>query len=267
MARINLVRRNTSYDRSVLSYRTTLEVLSTENINKHVFVKQRIRNFIKNTFDDIFVAVATPVQMEDLDIDSPEDGTSFYRTSKIDLMSRNAGYLEEVVQAILRELQKLVDDKEALDVLITDGIYSVTADDVVYNDTSLAHVHYRIPLTAAPCGTNELFNGGANQRVGDTDASLEGWLNNSTDPVDYKFKYNIPQDSTLNDLWPPPEDKVDYAHLEVNGITQPPGEVKITALGIFWKQNGTGYAPFAEDYVDAEDPGTDPPLLVLDFVV
>jgi hypothetical protein len=81
MAKINLLKKSTAFDKDAGSYRMTLEVLSTENITKNVFVKQRLKNFVKNNFYDVFAAVSTPAQLEDLDEDTPSDSSSYYRTS------------------------------------------------------------------------------------------------------------------------------------------------------------------------------------------
>ncbi len=133
MAKINLLRKSTIYDKTNQSYRLLLEITSTEGLNKNLFVKQRFRNSIKNTFDDVFSGVATPALIEDLDIGSPAAGTSLFRSDKVDLISQNAAYLEEIFESIVRELQKLVEDNESLNLLETDGIYEITTDDIIIN--------------------------------------------------------------------------------------------------------------------------------------
>jgi len=264
MAQLTLLRKSTVHDASLNAYRMVLEITAAEGMSKYAFVNQRIKDFIKNTFDDQFAAVCTPAQLEDLDMNSPAAGTSYYRTYQIDVQSRNAAYLEEVFQSIVRELQKLVSDYEALNVLQADGLYTITADTIDVN-TAIIHTHYRLPLAAAPCGLNELYDGDTKQRVASQNPSLQGWLNDTSEPG-FNFKYNIEQDSSLNVLWPPSADKIGYAHLEVNGITATINDVKITSDGIFWKNNNYGFAPWAEDYVNSGDPGNDPPVIVLDFI-
>lgn len=264
MAKINLLRKSTVYDSDNQSYRLVLEITSTESINKNLFIKQRFRNSIKNTFDDVFVGVATPALIEDLDINSPAEGTSLFRSDKTDLISRNAAYLEEIFNSIVRELQKLVEDNESLNVLETDGIYEITTDDIIIN-TDMIHTHYRLPLVARPCGDNSVYDdsGVDRQRVANQDTALSGWLN-STELADYNFKYNIARDTALSALWPIPTNKLQYAHLEVDGITWT--DVRINADGIFWKDNKKDLAPFPSDYVSVNSVGT-PTILVLDFIV
>jgi hypothetical protein len=114
MITLNLVRRATDFDPAASSYRLTLEVNSAQNITSKVFVNQRLRNLSNNSFEDVFAAVATPAQLEDFDEDVPGPGTSYYRTNKIDILSRNADYLNDVYDDIVWQVQKLVDDMKAL---------------------------------------------------------------------------------------------------------------------------------------------------------
>jgi len=270
MAKVRLLRKSNTYDKNVNSYRMILEVLSSENIKKEVFVNQRLRNYTKKNFEDLFVAVATPAQLEDFDVGSPQEGSSYFLSSKIDVVSRNADYLNDVFDSILNEVQKLVGDVEALNELEADGIYTVEADQIDVN-MAIQHTHYRLPLYARPCGINTLYddNGTMRHTVGSPDTGLYGWLNaDGTTPAGFKFRYNIPTDTSLNVLWPIDSDKIAYAHLESNGISLSTSEVRINADGIFWKHDEQGKAPWPEDYVNPGDTG-DPEnqvILILDFI-
>lgn len=270
MTRINLLRKATTYDKGLSSYRLNLEVLSTENIPRAVFLKQRIRNFIKNNFDDVFAAVTTPAQIEDFDEDSPGTDSSYFRVYNIELISRNAAYLEDVFESVLVELQKLVDDYEAIQSLEPDAIYTISSASSIQVNTSIVHTHYRLPLTAEPAGDNETFTEADvdYHRVAAQDTDKPGWLNCiSGDPLGYKFKYNIAQDTALSAIWPPSADKISFAHLEVEGITTE--EVLITSAGVFWKGNELGDAPWPFDYVSPlnTSPSGETLRLVLDLIV
>lgn len=271
MTKVNLIKRATTYDKNAGSYKMVLEVLSAENISKNIFVKQRLRNFVENNFDDVFVAVCTPAQVEDFDQNAPSADTSYFRVSKIELVSRNADYLEQVFESVLREVQKLIDDAEALRDIKPEAIYNLVSNTSIEIDTSIVHTHYRLPLTAEPSGLNEVFVDGGNSyhRVASQDSSKAGWLNcvNGTDPVGCKFKYNIAQDASLDALWPPADDKLDYAHVEINGVVSE--DILITKAGIFWKDNNLGCAPWPEDYVSHANPSPsgETVKLVLDFLV
>lgn len=257
MATINLLRKSTVFNKDLNSYRMILEVVSSEDITTKVFVNQRLRTAGKYTFDDVFVAVATPAQIEDLDEDSPNQYTSFYRTDTIDLVSRNADYINEVFDTIVSDLQKLVADTESLNILEADGLYTIQSTQIDVN-MDIQHTHYRLPMTAQPCGLNTITtdgNGNQIQSVGSQDASLRGWLNTTgTDPVGYAFKYNIATDTSLSSLWPPDSTKIGYAHMEVNGITT--GEVLFNSNGIFWRDNALGKAPWPQDWQSTSNPGS-----------
>lgn len=106
----------------------TLEVTESEGITKAIFVKQRLRNFVDNTFDDVFAAVCTPAQLEDLQEGSPADGSSYFRASKVDIITRNADYLQEVFNSIAAEVTALTNSVSALQLLGADEAYQVVSD-------------------------------------------------------------------------------------------------------------------------------------------
>lgn len=280
MASLTLLRRSTEYNDTLQSYRMVLEITKAESISKYVFVNQRIKNFQANTFEDVFAAVATPAQLEDFDVNSPSAGTSFFRTSKVDIVSRNLAYLEDVFTSIVLELQKLTDDTAALTLLHTDATYEIaaTGSAVVIGSSGIdvlsgmMYTPYRLPLISRPCGTNTVFteDGEDFHIVGSQNTSLLGWLNTTiTDPAGYKFKYNIATDTSLSALWPPAVDKLDFAHIELNGVSIATPEILINTDGIYWKPNGLGNAPWAQNYVSLSNVGSDPYLktIVLDFII
>ncbi len=126
MANIKLLRKSSSYDESIASYRMIVEVTQANDITSKIFVNQRLRNFTSQSFEDVFVAVATPAQIEDFAENAPNEGSTYLRTSKIDVVSRNAAYLESVFEDIISNVQKLLEDVEALQVLDTELEYTIT---------------------------------------------------------------------------------------------------------------------------------------------
>lgn len=271
MAKLNLLRKSTKFNDKLTSYQLDLEITSSENITKYVFVKQRIRNALTNKFDDVFVAIATPDLLESLDQNSPTEVTSYFRDYKISLVGRTLEYINQTFQDILSELQKLVTDVTVLPDLEVDGIYEIEADNIDIN-MAVVHTHYRIPLVARPAGDNEIFEEDSieKHRVDNQDTDLSGWLNTGVgDPSQYKFKYNIDADITLSALWPITADKIDYASIEVNGISMAPDAFKIQNDQIYWKNNLLGYAPFPASYLSPENTGDaeDQLTIVLDFIV
>lgn len=270
MAKLNVLRKSTVEDKLNKAFRTTLEILSSEDITKYVFVNQRIRDYIKNNFEDVFAAVSSPTQLEDLDIGSPSAETSYYRTHCIDIVTYSMNYMNEIVDSILIELQKLLRDFEALNRLKPEALYELTAENMSEITISTLATEYRIPLFAQPCGGNEIFNEGGldKQRVSSQNTNLPGWLNReNTDPVGYNFKYNINKDLTLKNLWPPNPERISASFLDVNGEAATSEDVLINANGIYWKSNQLGFSPFPADYVDENDQGSElnKVILVLDF--
>jgi 5'-deoxynucleotidase YfbR-like HD superfamily hydrolase len=130
MANISILRKSTAFDPRLGGYRLVLEVSETEDITSKIFVNQRIKSFSSDTFEDFFVAVATPAQLEDFEKDSPGEGSSYYLTDKIDLLTRDADYLEEVFNDIISEVQKLISDIEALADLQNSGTYIITSSEI-----------------------------------------------------------------------------------------------------------------------------------------
>lgn len=111
------------------SYRMDLEITAAENITSKVFVKQRLLVAGTSTYNDVFVAVCTPAQIEDLPEDNPTD-TSFFRVSKIELVNENPEYLEQVAADVLIELKQLIASLTYLETTSVVAVYTVTASDI-----------------------------------------------------------------------------------------------------------------------------------------
>jgi hypothetical protein len=113
------------------SFKLVVETINPENMSGKIFINQRIRNFAKDRFDDTFVAVCTPAQLEDLDEDSPGEGTSYYRTDRIELIIRTAEALQTVFDSLLYEVNKLVIDLSDIEQLATAEVYQISAEDPI----------------------------------------------------------------------------------------------------------------------------------------
>jgi len=129
MITLDLVRKATDFDPKASSYKLILEVNSAQNITPKIFVNQRLKNLSEDTFEDVFAAVATPAQLEDFDEDSPGPGSSYYRTNKIEILSRNADYLDDVYDDIVWQVQKLVDDMKALTIIKNEITVRITENE------------------------------------------------------------------------------------------------------------------------------------------
>ena len=147
---IQISKRSTIYIPDISSFKLVVETLNAENMSDKIFVNQRIRNFAKEQFDDTFVAVCTPVQLEDFAEDSPEEDTSFYRTNSIELIGRTPEYLQTVFESLVYEVKKLVLDLEQLDSLSEAEIYTITSEEEILMTPSAP------TITAAEGGNGEI---------------------------------------------------------------------------------------------------------------
>jgi hypothetical protein len=127
---IQIIKRSTLALPDIQSYMLTIEAVNAENMPDKIFVKQRIRNFAKGDIDETFVAVCTPAQLEDFEEDAPEDGTSFFRTNKIELVARTPELLQAVVDSLTYEVKKLVTDLTDMENLGNTEIFTITSDSI-----------------------------------------------------------------------------------------------------------------------------------------
>jgi hypothetical protein len=131
MKSIQLSKRSTIKVPDITSYKLVVEAINPQNMSGKIFINQRIHNYAKGNTEDFFVAVCTPSQLEDLAEDSPEEGTSYFRTDKIELVARTPEILQEVFDSLLYETKKLVVDLTDLDNLTEAEIYTVNAIDPI----------------------------------------------------------------------------------------------------------------------------------------
>ena len=128
---IQISKRSTVALPGISSYKLEVEAVNAQDMSDKIFVKQRIRNFAKGELDDTFVAVCTPVQLEDFGEDSPNEGSSYYRTNRIELIGRTPEMVQEVFDSLVYEVKKLVVDLTDLEVLSDSEIYNISAIDPV----------------------------------------------------------------------------------------------------------------------------------------
>lgn len=115
MISITLLKKGSEFYKEVGSYRVAISVVSSVGTTPNIFVMQRTRDFVTNSFEDNFVAVSTPTQLEEVPELNNMTESSFYRTYKIELIARTAEYMSEIVDSIFHEVQNLVDDLRALE--------------------------------------------------------------------------------------------------------------------------------------------------------
>jgi hypothetical protein len=97
-----------------------------------LFVKQRIL-LADGTYDDTFVTVASPAQIEDIQQQSPAPGEFFYRDNTFSLISSDPTLLQTTANNILADVQLTIQQSEDLDVLSTAETITVTDSSITYS--------------------------------------------------------------------------------------------------------------------------------------
>jgi hypothetical protein len=124
---IQISKRSTIEVPEISSYKLVVEAINAQNMPNKIFVNQRVRNFAKAQTEDFFVAVCTPVQLEDFMEDAPAESSSYYRTNRIELIGRTAEMVQTVFDSLLYEVKKLVVDLSDLEQLTEAEVFNVTA--------------------------------------------------------------------------------------------------------------------------------------------
>ena len=128
---IQIIKQSCIFLPDISSYKIHIQAINAQNMPNKIFVNQRMQNVAQGYTDDVFRAVCTPTQLEDFDEDSPSEGTSFFRTDKIELVARTPEMIKDVFDSILFEVKKLVVDLSALDDLSMAQVYEINAIDPV----------------------------------------------------------------------------------------------------------------------------------------
>lgn len=105
---------NTVNGRTV-AYRMVVRVVKTNNIDPNIFLYKRILDALgPNPAKDVFVAVCTPVDLEDYNAGSAAPGDIYYRVADIDLIARSIEQLEDAWSHIKSDCDELVRTFETL---------------------------------------------------------------------------------------------------------------------------------------------------------
>jgi len=130
---IQISKQSTTEVIGISSYKFVVRAINAENMPSKIFVNQRIRNFAKDEIDDVFVAVATPTQLEDFAEDAPEAGTGYFRTDAIELIVRTPEVMQSIFDSLVYEVEKLVLDLNLLEELTNSEVYTVSVDPQVFS--------------------------------------------------------------------------------------------------------------------------------------
>lgn len=182
---IQLLRQSTVEIPDISSYKLVVSTTNAQNMSNKIFVNQRIRNFAKNRFDDVFVAVCTPTQLEDFEEDAPGEGTSYYRTDTIELIARTAEELQAVFDSLVYETKKLVVDLTDLENLLKTQLYDISAVNPV-TEISPAPVITEVTRNAISASLTVFFNA----TIGET----------APEPINYQ--YSLDGGTSWNDKLP-----------------------------------------------------------------
>jgi hypothetical protein len=219
---ITIAKASTVYIENLSSYRMTLQVTAASGIVSTVFVKER-HYTIPGTTTDFFVAVATPTQLEDFPTYKPVETIGFFLDSQIDLVARTAEELDNILQEILQEVNKLCTDVDVLNnSLLPTAIYNISNGTVAEQDLASSN-HYSVPLISSQ---------------GVTISGTLGW--SDIDPNDmagsgYTYVYNTTADLSLSLLFPLSTSLVPFATLLEQGTVRSQGGYKITTSTVYWK--------------------------------
>ena len=108
------------------TYGMTLTVTAAYDMPAEVFVKQRLSADGSN---DVFVAVASTSQLEDLSVDAPTTGTSFFRSPEVTIRAINPATLDYVFNMVEQEITLLIKNLNALDISAVPGVtYNIASE-------------------------------------------------------------------------------------------------------------------------------------------
>jgi hypothetical protein len=124
---IQLYKQSTIPVSGISSMKLVVEARNNQEMTDKIFVYQRVKNFALGDFEDTFVAVCTPTQLEDFGENSPSDGSSYYRSNRVELVGRTPEMLQTVFDSLVFEVKKLVVDLTDMDNLTQAEIYNITA--------------------------------------------------------------------------------------------------------------------------------------------
>jgi len=124
---IQLYKQSTIPVPGISSMKLVVEARNNQEMTDKIFVYQRIKNFALGDFEDTFVAVCTPTQLEDFGENSPSEGSSYYRSNRVELVGRTPEMLQTVFESLLFEVKKLVVDLTDMDSLTQAEIYNISA--------------------------------------------------------------------------------------------------------------------------------------------
>ena len=125
MAQLTVTRQATTYNPDYQSYQMQVTISAAENITDKIFVNKRIKNYFDDSFQDVVVAIATPVQLEDFPEDKPEGELGFFRTNNVLVVGRTPDFLNYWWTEASAEIQALVTDVNRIATDLSSAVVTV----------------------------------------------------------------------------------------------------------------------------------------------
>ena len=191
---------------------------------------------------DVFEAIATPRQIEELPINRPyaepdsNDYIPFYRRNQLELYFLSLAELDDFWQQLQSEVSLLVDNYKRFEDLESTRILNVYGLTNI-QESKVSRQQSLLSLYSDPATADDLVSG----EITKPDKSLFGWLPahmHPNPPKNAKYFYNIDKHYTLKVLWekglPTP---YELHSLEIDGYNYPQGDSSFYIInneGIFW---------------------------------
>jgi len=214
------------------------------NVPSEIFIYHAIN--AENPYSgDVFEAVATPSQMEELPINKPfidpinNESVPFYRRNQLELYFRSLSDLHEFWEELQVEVNELIENYKIMEELVSTRVATltggrITKSDLVETPSSLSTL-YTDPATCVDLDPE--YN------IVTPDPGMFGWLpvsetNSPNAPKNARLFYNIDKHFTIKQVWEVGLKKPHGLHsLDINGYKYSQGEHGIYTInqdGIFW---------------------------------
>jgi hypothetical protein len=134
MKTVTLSRASSSTDKPG-NHRVDISITSSNDITSYLLVKRRVK-LPDNTFDDTFVTVANPVQIEDIPQSTPASGDEYFRDKSISLVSSDPEYLSQVVDQVYADIQLTLIQATELEILSVADTVEITPESITVTSGS-----------------------------------------------------------------------------------------------------------------------------------
>ena len=226
----------------VLGSYTLVVRASGYNMPSEVFIYHAINE--ENPYSgDVFEAVATPSQIEELPLNNPSfsaetnEGVPFYRRNQLEIYFRSLDELNDFWVELKRQVNTLVKNYKVMEELVNTSLVTLSGGSRI-DTTTIDQPSSLITLYTEPATSVDLD---VNKNIKTADAGMFGWLPVSEDqekPSNAKLFYNLGKHAELSEIWESGLKEPYGVHaLIINGYHYSTGEhgiYEINQNGIFW---------------------------------